>query len=85
VTEAKVVVKAAVGLHARPAATFVQAAMKHKCQVTIDFNGKQADGKSVLKVLALGVKANQEVTIRASGEGEAEAVAALVTLVASLA
>ncbi len=43
--------------------------------------GRKADGKSILQVLGLGVKCNQEIIIRADGAGEAEAVAALVNLV----
>lgn len=73
-----------VGLHARPAAAFVQEAGRHKCQITIESNGKQADGKRILQVLTMGVKCNQEIIIRASGEGEAEAVASLVSLLESL-
>lgn len=80
-TEERVVVKASVGLHARPAASFVQEALKHKCKVQVESMGRKADGKSILQVLGLGVKCNQEIIIRADGAGEAEAVAALVNLV----
>jgi phosphocarrier protein len=81
VTEDRVVVKASVGLHARPAAAFVQEALKHKCKIQVESLGRKADGKSILQVLGLGVKANQEIIVRADGAGEAEAVAALVNLV----
>lgn len=81
--EGKVTVKAAVGLHARPAAAFVQEAMKHKCRIQVESLGKKTDGKSILQVLALGVKCGQEIIVRAEGDGEAQAVDALVSLVNS--
>ena len=80
-TEEKVVVKSPVGLHARPAASFVQEAMKHKCGIQIESAGKKADGKSILQVLALGVKFGQKITVSADGPGEEEAVASLVKLI----
>ena len=80
VIESKVVVKSRVGLHARPAAAFVQEALKHKCGITLEVDGKRANGKSVLEVLALGVKLGQALLVRADGEGEAEAMKNLVSL-----
>lgn len=79
--EARVTVRSKVGLHARPAAMFVQEALKFKCKVTIESGDKTADGKSILRVLALGVKCGQEIVIRTDGEGEDEALASLVSLI----
>ena len=79
--EERVTVKASVGLHARPAAAFVQEALKHKCKIQVESVGRKADGKSILQVLGLGVKCNQEIIVRAEGAGEAEAVTALVNLI----
>jgi len=78
--EARVVVRTGVGLHARPAALLVQEAVKHPCRVTIEYGGKKADAKSILQVLAMGVRDSEELVIRAEGEGESEALAALVNL-----
>lgn len=78
--ESKVVVASKVGLHARPAAAFVQAALKCRCSVTLECDGKKADGKSILQVLAMGVKCGQELVVRVQGEGEAEAINDLVRL-----
>lgn len=78
--EAKVVVRNKVGLHARPAAMFVQEAMRYKSKITVEAAGKKADGKSILQVLALGVKAGQEIIVRADGQDEEEAVQSLVCL-----
>ncbi len=70
VVEEKVVVQSKVGLHARPAAMFVQTASKFKSQVTLEANGKRANGKSILNVLSLGAKKGDILLIRAEGEDE---------------
>ncbi len=70
-----------VGLHARPAALFVQAAMAHQSTITVSKNGKSGNAKSILAILALAVHQNDEVTITAEGPDEQEAIAALTALV----
>ena len=66
-----------VDLHARPAADFVRAAMKFESRVTVSSNGRDADAKSLLAVLALGAK--RGTTLRLSAEGD-DAGAALEAL-----
>ncbi|MFY9358835.1 MAG: HPr family phosphocarrier protein [Bacillota bacterium] len=79
--EQTVVVQSEVGLHARPAALFVQTAAKFKSQITLEANGKTANGKSILQVLSLGAKQGDSLLIRAEGEDEAEALESLVDLI----
>ncbi|HHW17314.1 MAG TPA: HPr family phosphocarrier protein [Firmicutes bacterium] len=79
--EAQVTVKNKVGLHARPAATFVQEATKFKSKINIECGGRKADGKSILQVLSLGVKCGSLIVIRADGEDEDEAVEKLVYMI----
>ncbi len=81
--EEKVVVQSKVGLHARPAAMFVQTASKFKSQVTLEANGKRANGKSILNVLSLGAKKGDILLIRAEGEDEDDAVRMLAELINS--
>ncbi|MBE3519725.1 MAG: HPr family phosphocarrier protein [Firmicutes bacterium] len=78
---ATVKVKNKVGLHARPAALFVQEAMKYPCKIIVESDGKRADAKSILQVLALGVKCGQEISIITEGENEHTALQKLVSLV----
>lgn len=78
--EAKVVVRSKIGLHARPAAMLVQEAMRYKSRITLEAAGKKADGKSILQVLSLGVKAGQEITVRADGQDENQALQSLVCI-----
>jgi phosphocarrier protein HPr len=71
------------GLHARPAARFVQTAAKFKSRVTLVGNGVTVDAKSILGVLSLGAGQGSRVAVEATGEDEAQAVAALKTLLES--
>lgn len=79
--EKTVIVKDKVGLHARPAAVFVQVASKFKSTVTLEANGKKAVGKSILQVLSLGAKKDDSLLIRAEGDDEADAVRSLSELI----
>ncbi len=82
-TESKTVVGSLVGLHARPAAVFVQEACKYRCRISVRLGEKKADGKSILQVLSLGARQGQEIFVCADGEGETDAVKNLVRLVSS--
>jgi len=62
-----------VGLHARPAALFVQTATKAPMEVTVAKPGKDpVNAKSILAVLGLDVRHGEEITITVEGEGDAE-------------
>jgi phosphotransferase system HPr (HPr) family protein len=76
-SETLVALPADVDLHARPAADFVRAAMKFSSTVTVHANGREADAKSLLSILALGAK--RGTTLRLSAEGD-DAAAALDAL-----
>jgi phosphocarrier protein HPr len=73
-TEVKVLVIDPVGLHARPAIVTVNAASKSKCKVTISYNGRSVDMKSIMGVMSLGVPTQSEIVIACDGEGEEEAM-----------
>lgn len=85
--EEKVIVDNNVGLHARPASLFVQEAAKYKsdinvyCQDPDSGEDRNANAKSILGILTLGVFQGTEITITATGEDEEQAVTALVALV----
>ncbi len=70
-----------VGLHARPAAQFVQAAKTFKSKVSVAKGNQKVDAKSIIGVLSLGAGKGATVVIEASGEDEAKAVAALKKLI----
>lgn len=68
------------GLHARPAAIFVQNAKGFQCQITLSKNEKTANAKSILSVLALGAEQGDQVVLKAEGDDAATAVDSLTAL-----
>ena len=72
------------GLHARPAAAFVQTASRFQSAVTVHYQGKTANGKSLLSLMSLGIGAAAPFTITADGPDEQEALAALSSLINGL-
>jgi phosphocarrier protein HPr len=78
VPEQRVTIASAVGLHARPAATFVRAASRHSCDVQLGRpGGAFADAKSILAVLGLALTHGEEAVVRTDGDGGHEALAQL--------
>jgi phosphocarrier protein HPr len=71
-----------VGLHARPASQFVQTAARFASSVTVEYNSKKANAKSILQVLSLGAGGGAEISIHAEGADAEAAVAALQQLIA---
>jgi len=79
-----VTLPADVALHARPAGLLVKEATRLGCPVTVHANGKRADAKSILQVLALGASGGTELVIEVSGDGASEAAEHLGRFVADL-
>jgi phosphocarrier protein len=79
--ERHVTVASTVGLHARPAALFTQAATQAPVPVTIAKPGGQpVDARSILLVLTLGVAHGDQVILHADGEGAEQTLDTLATL-----
>ena len=71
------------GLHARPAARFVQTVAEHDAQVEVSNlrNGKgPASGKSLNGIAMLGVRQGDEIEVTATGPGSSKVLAALQRL-----
>ena len=65
------------GLHARPAARFVQAASRFASRIVIRENGREADAKSLVALLGLTIRPSSEITLAADGADADEAISAL--------
>ena len=69
------------GMHARAATKFVQLATKYPCEVFVEKDGQQVNGKSIMGVLMLVASKGSTIVIRSEGaeaEAAAKALAALV-------
>ncbi len=65
------------GLHARPAAVFVQTANQFNCEIKVEKDDASVDGKSVLGLMTLAAERGSELVITASGEDAEQAMSEL--------
>jgi len=79
--ERNVIVRLETGLHARPAARFVQEANQYQADIYIVKGNKKVNAKSIMGVMSLAVARGTEITILAEGKDEQKAVEALVEIV----
>jgi phosphocarrier protein HPr len=81
--ERKATVVAEVGLHARPAATFVKRAQKAPMDISVakaSGGTEPVNGKSILAIMALDVRQGETIVIQAEGEGSEEVLDELATI-----
>ncbi len=78
-----VIVKNKQGLHARPAALFVQLANKFDSSITISKDDQQVNGKSIMGILMLAAEKGSEIIIVAEGDDAPQALDALEALVSN--
>ena len=75
------IVKNKQGLHARPAALFVQIANKFDSQITVIRDEEKVNGKSIMGILMLGAEKDSEIIIEAEGDDAQLALSELEKLV----
>jgi phosphocarrier protein HPr len=71
------------GLHARPAAQFVKVAKQFSSDIVVVTGDREANAKSSLKIMTLGARKGDNITIHAEGEDAQEAVDALAELISA--
>jgi len=81
--ERETVIGAEEGLHARPAAQLVKTAKQFSSEIVVLKGEREANAKSSLKIMTLGARKGDKVTIRAEGDDAEEAVEALIELVSA--
>jgi catabolite repression HPr-like protein len=79
--EQSVVVKLKTGLHARPAALFVQEANRFSSEIFVVKNDKQVNAKSIMGIMSLAISSGTEIKIKADGSDADQAVHSLTQLV----
>lgn len=78
----ELVVKNRLGLHARPAALFVQIANKFDSEVTVIKDNVEVNGKSIMGILTLAAERDSTITIIASGRDAEAALQELERIIA---
>ncbi len=83
-TQRQVIVGSTVGLHARPASLFVQAAAKAPVPVYIARQGGEpVDARSILSVIGLDARGGDTVVLSADGPGADAVLDGLAVIVAA--
>lgn len=72
------------GLHTRPAKKVVAEAKQFNCDIVIKFGDKEANGKSLLKIMKLGISQNHKIEIQCDGEDEEKALLHMTNFILSL-
>jgi len=75
------VVKSKQGLHARPAALFVQIANKFDARITVIRDEEEVNGKSIMGILMLGAEQGSEISIEAEGKDAETAILELEKII----
>ena len=71
------------GLHARPAAVFVQTANRYEASVEVQKDELKTDGKSIMGIMTLAAEMGSSITVRLTGKDAAAALEALAKLIES--
>lgn len=79
--ERDVAVMGELGLHARPAVEFAEAAARFDARITVSKGARDADAASVLMILTLDVRQGDRIHLRADGPQAEEAIEQLTALV----
>lgn len=81
--ERKAKINIPIGLHARPAAIFIQKAEEFASDIKVIRDNQVVSGKSILGLMTLALGYGEEITIRVEGVDEVLAVKTLVELMES--
>jgi phosphocarrier protein len=73
----------ALGLHARAAAQLVQTANRYGATVSVEKDGIQVNGKSIMGVLTLAAAKGTEIVVRCEGADAEAAMASLAAMIES--
>ncbi|MFA4888959.1 MAG: HPr family phosphocarrier protein [Candidatus Omnitrophota bacterium] len=79
----KLVVRNKQGLHARPAALFVQIANKYEARIVVRRGQEEVNGKSIMGILMLGAEHGTPIIIEAEGADAESAVRELEKIIIS--
>lgn len=76
------IIRNKLGLHLRPAGLLVKTANKYKSDITVEKDGVQVDGKSIIAITTLNATTNSTITIKACGQDADQALEELERLIA---
>src|ERR1700733_5630342 len=69
------------GIHARPAASFVKIANRFSCNILVEKDGEEINGKSIMGLMMLAAGPGSKLTVHCEGEDCQEALSELEALI----
>jgi len=69
------------GIHARPAAQFVKTANRFQCDIYVEKDGEEVDGKSIMGLMMLAAGHGSVISVNAEGADADAALAAIGDLI----
>ena len=69
------------GLHARPAALFVKTSNRFESDITVEKDGEQVNGKSIMGLMMLAAGCGSKIHIKAAGPDAKEAISEIEKLI----
>lgn len=80
-SEAELLIRNQLGLHARACALFVKTAARYQAQIFVSRDDLEVNGKSIMGVMMLAAEEGSTIKVRADGPDERDALVALAELV----
>ena len=74
-------IKNQMGLHARPAAQIVQAVGGLNCEISIEKDGEEVDGKSIMGVMMLAAEYGSKIVVTTQGPDAKQAIGEIARIV----
>ncbi|HSH38817.1 MAG TPA: HPr family phosphocarrier protein [Chthoniobacterales bacterium] len=71
------------GMHARPAAMFVRIASRYRCEIWVEKDGEEINGKSIMGLMMLAAGQGSKLRVRCEGPDAQEALRELEQLIAA--
>jgi len=81
--ERDAVIRNKYGLHARPSAAFVQVASQFKSDISVLYEDKLANGKSIISIMILAAECGARIRLKIDGDDEEEAMEAILNLISN--
>ena len=80
-SEAELVIRNQLGLHARACALFVKTAARFQSNILVSRDDLEVNGKSIMGVMMLAAEEGSTIRVKAEGPDESAAIRAIAELV----
>ncbi|MCV2403064.1 HPr family phosphocarrier protein [Marinomonas sp. C2222] len=79
--EASITIINKLGLHARAAGKLIETTTRYSCDITIEKDGRNVDGKSIMAMMMLAAAKGTTINIKTNGDDEEEALKSILDLI----